>query len=105
MNESFDDLDMYDGERNQGVVESENDIETEADRVVEAHELPKKRKRVTPPYEVPTFIDEKCKHLEKTLSASQRDQLLINEAREDTRFRKDLTKAMRKSTESFSQAL
>ena len=84
---------MYDDDSSQGI-ESENGIEAE--------ELPKKRKCTVLPDEVPKLINEKHKHLEKP-SASHKDQLLINEAREDTKFRKDL--AMRKSAEPISQAL
>ena len=61
-NESLDDLDMYDCDSNQGL-ESEYDIETEAGKVVEAQELPKKRKRAMSPDEVPKLTDEKRKHL------------------------------------------
>ena len=51
------------------------------------------------------MIDNKRKHLEKNLSAAQRDQLLLTEAKEDSKFRKDLEEAMRQSTTSFSSAL
>ena len=40
------------------------------------------------------LIDNKRKHLERSLSASQRDQLLIKEAKEDAQFRKDLSLKM-----------
>ena len=52
---------------------------------------------------VTKLIDNKRKHLEKTLSAAQRDQLLIKDSNEDFQFRKDLTKAMQQSTEALSQ--
>ncbi len=55
--------------------------------------------------QVPKLIDNKRKHLEKSLSASQRDQLLVKEAKEDSKFRKDLAEAMQQSTVSFSRAL
>ena len=54
---------------------------------------------------VPKLIDNKRKHLEKRLSAAQRDELLIKEAKEDAQFRKDLAEAMRESTASFSQSI
>lgn len=54
---------------------------------------------------VPKLIDSKRKHLEKELSAAQRDELLIKEATEDGLFQKDLAEAMRESTESFSQSI
>ena len=54
---------------------------------------------------VPKLIDNKRKHLEKSLSAAQRDQLLIREAKEDAQFSMDLAEAMRQSTESFAQSI
>lgn len=54
---------------------------------------------------VPKLIDNKRKHLEKKLSAAQRDGLLIKEAKEDAQFRKDLAEAMRESTASFSHSI
>ena len=61
-----------------------------------------KRKSVS---QVPKLIDNKRKHIEKSLSASQRDQLLLAEAKEDSEFCKDLAEAMQHSTVSFSRAL
>ena len=55
--------------------------------------------------QVPVLIDNKRKHLQKSLSAAQRDSLLFNEAKEDMQYRKDLAEAMRQSTDSFSKAL
>ena len=54
---------------------------------------------------VPELIDNKRKHLERNLSAAQRDQLLMKEAKEDTQFRRDLAEAMRQSTASFSECI
>ena len=54
---------------------------------------------------VPKLIDNKRKHLQKKLSAAQRDELLIKEANEDALFRKELADAMRESTESFSRSV
>ena len=55
--------------------------------------------------QVPKLIDNKRKHLEKTLSASQRDKMLLDEAKEDSKFRKDLSDCMNRSTESFTNAM
>jgi hypothetical protein len=55
--------------------------------------------------QVVKLIDNKRKHLEKNLSASQRDQLLVNQAKEDSKFRKELADAMQQSKVSFSRAL
>ena len=54
---------------------------------------------------VPILIDNKRKHLERQLSASQRDQLLINESKEDSQFKRDIAEAIRQSNETFSQAM
>eukprot|EP00112_Aurelia_sp_Birch-Aquarium-sp1_P004609 Seg1522.13 transcript_id=Seg1522.13/GoldUCD/mRNA.D3Y31 product="hypothetical protein" protein_id=Seg1522.13/GoldUCD/D3Y31 len=54
---------------------------------------------------IPKLIDNKRKNLERSLSAAQRDQLLIREAKEDAQFRRDLAEAMRQSTESFAQSI
>ena len=54
---------------------------------------------------VPKLIDNKRKHLERQLSASQRDQLLINESKEDSQFKKDIAEAIRQSNETFAQSM
>ena len=54
---------------------------------------------------VPKLIDNKRKHLEKNLSASQRDKLLFAEAKEDAKFKIDLAESLRLSSESFAKSL
>ena len=54
---------------------------------------------------IPQLIDNKRKHLERNLSAAQRDQLLFKEARDDSQFRKDMADAMRESTKSFTESI
>jgi len=54
---------------------------------------------------VPMLIDEKRKHLEKSLSSKQRDQLLLREAREDAIFRKELCDSIRQSNDQFADAM
>lgn len=54
---------------------------------------------------VPKLIDNKRKHLEKTLSASQRDQLLMKDIKGDAEFRQNLVQVMRESNESFSNSI
>ena len=60
-----------------------------------------KRKSVNP---VSKLID-KRKHLEKTLSAAQRDALLLTEAKEESEFQKDLADATHETMSCFSNAL
>ena len=43
--------------------------------------------------------------MEKQLSAAKRDQLLISEAKEYAKFRKDLALAMRGSRANFSKSI
>ena len=63
---------------------------------------PRKRKNAST---VPRLIDEKRKHLEKSLSSKQRDQLLLREAREDAAFCKDLCDSIRESNDHFADAV
>ena len=44
---------------------------------------------------VPRLIDNKRKHLERNLSAAQRDQLFMDEMKKDANFRKDLLQIVR----------
>ena len=85
-----------------GAVESYSE-ESNQDDDDELNEVTPNRKRKQSC--VPKLIDNKRKHLEKSLSAAQRDQLLIKEAKEDAQFRRDLAEAMRQSTESFAQSI
>ena len=61
-----------------------------------------KRKSSSP---IPKLIDDKRKHLERKLSAAQRDQLLLKEAKEDTQLKRDIAKAIRQPNESFSDSI
>ena len=63
--------------------------------------LKKTRKSSNP---VPQLIDNKRKHLERHLSLAQRDQLLMNELKEEALFRKDLTDGIRESNETFARS-
>ena len=59
----------------------------------------------TPVSIVPKLIDRKRKHMERSLSDSQRDALLMDEAKEDKIFRKEMADAMKASAELFAGAL
>ena len=50
-------------------------------------------------------IGNKKKNMERELSASQRDQLLLNESKEDVQFKKDLATVMQKSNEIFEKSI
>ena len=53
----------------------------------------------------PKLIVNKRKHLERQLSAKQRDQLLLRESQEDSRFKKDIAEAIRQSNETFAESM
>ena len=50
------------------------------------------------------LIDDKRKHLQKKLCASDREQILLNESREDSQFKRDLAEAILQSNELFAQS-
>ena len=50
------------------------------------------------------LIDEKRKHLQKKLCASDWDQILLSESREDSQFKQDLAEAIYQSNELFAQS-
>ena len=54
---------------------------------------------------VPQLIDNKREHLKKALSAAQRDKMLLEEAKEDARFRKKMTESMNQSSITFAQGI
>ncbi len=54
---------------------------------------------------VPCLIDNKRRHLEKALSSAQRDQVFLDEAKEDKEIRRDLGNAVRDSSAAFNNAL
>ena len=53
---------------------------------------------------IPKLIDDKRKCLQKKLCASDRDQILLNESREDSQFKRDLAEAICQSNELFAQS-
>ena len=54
---------------------------------------------------IPQLIDDKRRHLEKRLSASERDAVLMREAREDITLRKEIISAINESNKSFSASM
>ena len=65
----------------------------------------KKRRNNNNENPIPKLIDNKRRHMERQLSASQRDQILMNEAKEDTQFKKDIAEAIRHSNETFAASM
>ena len=54
---------------------------------------------------IPKLIDNKRRHMEKSLSSAQRYQLLLSEANEDKEIRQDLASSLRESSAIFNAAL
>ena len=63
------------------------------------------RKRPGTSSPVVQFIDNKRKHMGRQLSAAKRDQILIDEAREDNKSRKELADALLQSNQVFAQSM
>ena len=55
--------------------------------------------------QIPRLIGNKRKHLEKILSAAQRNQLLLQEAKDDVQFRKTLAETLKESNQVFAELL
>ena len=62
-----------------------------------------KRSRSSSP--VVQLIDNKRKQMERHLSSTKRDQILLDEAREDNKSRKDLAKSMLQSNQAVSSLM
>ena len=60
--------------------------------------------QATPTSIVPKLIDRKRKHMERALSAAERDSVLMEDAKED-KFRREMAEAMKASAASFGEAL
>ena len=68
----------------QSDADEENNDEIETGEKAECVTSSGKRKSES---QIPRLIDDKRNHMQKTLSAVQRDQILLNEAKEDTNLR------------------
>eukprot|EP00794_Sanderia_malayensis_P002149 gene2149-2445_t len=75
------------------VLETEETYDTDGDETGESN----MRKRKVMENPAPKLIDNKRRHMERQLSAAQRDQLHLNEAKEDSQFKRDIAKGMRQS--------
>ena len=67
--------------------------------------IPIKRKADGVANAIPRLIDNKRKHLERQLSAAQRDQLFLKESKEDSQFKKDIAEAIKQSDQTFANAM
>ena len=87
------------------LIDVDHDNENLSETDSEPDKTPSSIQKRKAPDQVPKLIDNKRKHLEKSLSAAQRDKILLDEASEDTKFRKDLSQCMSRSNESFTNAM
>lgn len=72
--------------------------------VSETSKMNKKRK-LDMTSNVPKLIDNKRKNLEKRLSAAQRDQKLLEAAKQDTEMRKDMLQCFKDSSSTTAHAI
>ena len=54
---------------------------------------------------VPKLIDNKRKHLERNLSAAQRDKIFMKDLKSDNEFRQELIQSMKESNDSFNESV
>ena len=54
---------------------------------------------------IPMLIDNKRRHMERQLSAAQRDKLLMQESKEEKEFRKDLSSSLKESNNIFAESM
>ncbi len=52
-----------------------------------------------------TLIDNKRKHMERQLSAAQRDKILLQESKDEKEFRSELTKSLKESSAMFAESM
>lgn len=55
--------------------------------------------------EIPRLVDNKRRHMERTLSQAQRDQLLLNSAKDYVVMKRDMMAAIDKSNQSLDQSI
>ena len=80
------------------------DVDSQFQLHEESNRLDNKRKHESIS-KVPKLIDQKRKHLEKNLSAAQRDKLLFEEAKEEASFRRELSDSLKQSNDNFLKAM
>ena len=83
------------------LVEDFSNVYTDSVREEEPIKQSSSAKRKSEENRVPRLINNKQKHLEKT----QRNQLLLQEAKDDAQFRKTLTETLRASNRVFVESL
>lgn len=81
------------------------DLSKPLDEEIRKGKKPIKRKKAEAVSNVPKLIDNKRRHLEKRLTAAQRDQKLLEAAKEDTCLRKEMIDCFRESSSTTAKAI
>lgn len=81
------------------------DLSEPLDEEISKGKKPTKRKKAEAVSNVPKLIDNKRKHLEKRLTAAQRDQKLLEAAKEDVCLRKEMMDCFKESTATTAKAM
>jgi len=66
---------------------------------------PEHGKNVIPQSMIPKLVDNKRKHMEKRLSQAQRDQVLMNSAKEDVIMKKSMMEMFEKSNKTLEDSI
>ena len=77
----------------------------DVDLQFQLHEESNRKRKHESISKVPKLIDQKRKHLEKNLSAAQRDKLLFEEAKEEVSFRRELSDSLKQLNDNFLKAM
>eukprot|EP00794_Sanderia_malayensis_P013451 gene13451-14832_t len=85
----------------ESILETKETYDADGDETGESN----MRKRKVMENPAPKLIDNKRRHMERQLSAAQRDQLLLNEAKEDSQFKRDIAEGMRQSNQTFAESI
>lgn len=88
---------------------SPSSIQDDVENIEDSHESSgnekKGKRKATTVSNAPKLIDNKRKHLEKRLTSAQRDQKLLESAREDTLMRKEMMDSFKESSRSTAIAI
>ena len=93
------------GEDNDSDLDDNNSIESIFYEISTPSTSTKRKLELEAMSNVPQLIDNKRKSLEKRLSAAQRDQKLIEAAKEDTAMRKDMLECFKDSSATTARAM
>ena len=88
---------ISDSSHHESIAECENTFSEK-----EKHEAMRGKRKMNV---VPTLIDNKRRHMERQLSASQRDKILMQESKDEQQFRKEISNSLKESNLLFAESL